>query len=82
MRGLLLASLALALLLPRIAAADEQADARAILEKAIRAMGDERVLAKIKTLHYKVDSRFYSHGQAIPLRLEVFLEGHDKALNY
>jgi hypothetical protein len=78
MGRLLLASIGLALLLPRIAAADEQAEARAILENAIKAHGGEAVLRKIVAGRTKVNGTSYDGIKRNPFSYESTTQGFDK----
>jgi hypothetical protein len=73
-----LPSLALTILWHGIATADEQADARAILDKAIAAHGGEAALGKFGAVHFKVTSTGYVGDRTIPLTAECFSQGLDK----
>lgn len=46
--------------------ADEQAEARAVIERAIQAHGGEKNLAKLKAESWKVRGKFYLDDQAVP----------------
>jgi hypothetical protein len=72
MRRLLFASLALALLSPRIAAADEQAEARTILDKAITARGGEAAIKKFTATHVKSKLTAYKGDKQYSLTNELF----------
>jgi hypothetical protein len=65
-------------LLCRSSAADEQADARVILDKAIKAKGDNAAMAKIIGMHYRLESKYYTNGRTVPIRVELYYQGHDK----
>jgi hypothetical protein len=74
----LLASLSLTLLLNNLAAADGQADARAILDKAIAAHGGEAALSKIVASRVKLKGTSYDGTEKSPLSPEWTAQGLDK----
>jgi hypothetical protein len=78
MRRLFLASLALALLLPRFSAADEPADGRAILEEAIKAHGGEAALGKFVAAHARMKATTPASDKTIGTA-EIYTQGFDKA---
>jgi hypothetical protein len=64
MRGLV--SLALVLAAAGAAFADEPADARAVIDKAVQAVGGEAKLAKAKTYSQKAAGKFFGASGAVP----------------
>jgi outer membrane lipoprotein-sorting protein len=68
MRRLCCASLVVwvGLSLTGFAAADDQADARAIIDKAITASGGKDLLAKFKAQTWKEKGTYYGMGQGLP----------------
>ncbi len=76
---LLLTLLVSALLLPRPAAADEQAEPRAILDKAIKAKVDEAAMGKVVAVHMKFESESYGLDIGLLSDVDVDHQGLDKA---
>jgi hypothetical protein len=58
--------------------ADDAADARAIVEKGIKAQGGQEKLAKLSAHTVKFKGTFHGMGQAIPMTGEVLTQGNDK----
>jgi hypothetical protein len=58
--------------------ADDAADARAIVEKAIKAQGGLEKLSKFKAHSIKFKGDFHGMGQAIPMTGEITTQGNDK----
>jgi outer membrane lipoprotein-sorting protein len=61
--------------------ADEQADAKAIVDKAIKAQGGAEKLAKAKAASSKSKGKFYGFGDAIDYTLESSTQPPDKLRN-
>jgi hypothetical protein len=76
MRNSLSVSLVLCLALGanQAARADDQADMKALLAKALKAAGGEKNLAKYKALTYKSKGKFYGMGQEIDFTSETALQ--------
>jgi outer membrane lipoprotein-sorting protein len=64
-RILCLTAAALALTAASTARADDKADTRAVIDKAIQATGGAEKLAKIKAVHFKGKGKFYGMGEGI-----------------
>jgi hypothetical protein len=60
------------------ARADDAADARKLVEKAIKAHGGQEKLAKFTGHTVKFKGNFHGMGQAIPMTGEVITQGNDK----
>src|SRR5205814_5042787 len=60
------------------ARADEKAEARAVVEKAIKAMGGKEKLATDKGSVVKVKGKFYGMGEAIDYTADMALQSPDK----
>jgi len=58
--------------------ADDAADARALVEKAITAQGGREKLAKMTAHTLKFKGTFHGMGQAIPMTGEIASSGNDK----
>jgi hypothetical protein len=58
--------------------ADDAADARALVEKAIKAQGGQEKLAKLTAHTLKFKGTFHGMGQAIPMTGEIATQGNDK----
>jgi outer membrane lipoprotein-sorting protein len=57
--------MALTLAAAGAARADDKADARAVIDKAVKAMGGEEKLADMKAITFKAKGKFYGMGDAI-----------------
>ena len=77
-RTLCLTAVALALAAAGAARADDKADTRAVINKAIQARGGEEKLAKVKALHFKGKGKFYGMGDAIDYIGEWNIQPPDK----
>jgi hypothetical protein len=60
------------------ARADDAADARALVEKAIKAQGGADKLEKFTATVVKFKGEFHGMGEAIPMTGEVYAQGSDK----
>ena len=58
--------------------ADDAADARALVDKAIKAQGGQEKLAKLNAHVIKFKGNFHGMGQAIPMSGEITTQGNDK----
>ena len=58
--------------------ADDAADARALVEKAIKAQGGKEKLSKFNAHVIKFKGDFHGMGQAIPMTGEITSQGNDK----
>jgi hypothetical protein len=58
--------------------ADDAADARAIVDKGIKAQGGQEKLAKFNAHSIKFKGNFHGMGQAIPMTGEIITQGSDK----
>ena len=74
MRGFMTASLLLGLGLAIPARADEQADLKAIVEKAVKASGGEEKLTKFKAMNMKMKGKFYGMGDGIDYTMEIWVQ--------
>src|SRR5262249_29657810 len=74
MRGFMTASLLLGLSLAIPARADEQADLKAIVEKAVKASGGEEKLTKFKAMNMKMKGKFYGMGDGIDYTMEIWVQ--------
>src|SRR5882724_10484184 len=61
------------------AQADEKADARALVEKAVQTMGGKEKLAVDSATTFKMKGKFYSMGNAIDYTGEIALQPPDKS---
>src|SRR2546428_8816628 len=61
-----IATLCVAVGVVRLAAADDQADARAIVAKAIKAVGGEQKLEKFKAQTWREVGTYYGMGDGLP----------------
>jgi hypothetical protein len=59
--------------------ADDAADARALVEKAVKAQGGQEKLDKFAAHTMKFKGTFHGMGQAIPMTGEIFVQGADKS---
>jgi hypothetical protein len=78
MRNALIALVTLSVPLISAARADDAADARAILDEAIKAAGGEAALGKFVAMYYKVKGTAYDGDMKMPQSFEWFLQGDDK----
>lgn len=70
---------AVALALTAAAArADDKADTRAVIDKAIQARGGEEKLAKVKAVHFKGKGKFYGMGDGIDYTGDWTIQPPDK----
>ena len=60
------------------ARADDAADARAIIDKAVKAHGGQDKLAKFPAMTIKFKGTFHGMGQKLPMTGEVSSQGNDK----
>ncbi len=68
----------LAILVNGVAATDEEPDAKAILEQAIKAHGGDANLSKFVAMHFTTKGTGYEGEKKIPLKLDFFYQGNDK----
>jgi hypothetical protein len=61
-----------------LARGDDQADARKIIGKAVKALGGEEKLAKYKAASWKVKGNFYGLGNPVPYTGEEAMQSPDK----
>ena len=78
MRNTLVVLITLSLPLINAARADDAADARAILDEAIKAHGGEAALGKFVAMYYKVKGTEFDGDMKTPLSFEWFFQGDDK----
>ncbi|HEV2968351.1 MAG TPA: hypothetical protein VGY55_00080 [Pirellulales bacterium] len=79
MRRILFGAVVLAVSLGSVATADEQDDAKAILDEAIKVQGGEAALGKVVGLYFKVRGTAYDEdNQRTRLSFEWFIQGYDK----
>jgi outer membrane lipoprotein-sorting protein len=69
----------LAVLAAGAARADDKSDAKAVVEKAIKATGGEEKLAKFKAFTFKMKGKWYGMGDGIDYTGEIAVEVPDKA---
>ncbi len=69
----------LAVSLGGIAWADDQADAKAILDAGIKAQGGEAALSRFTRVHGKSKGTWYDGDKKTPLSYESFSDGSDKS---
>src|SRR5258708_34985619 len=60
--------------------ADDQADVKAVIDKAIKAHGADK-LAKLKALNMKMKGKFYGMGESIDYTGEWNVQAPDKSRN-
>src|SRR6266849_10575542 len=77
-RILCLTAAALALTAASTARADDKAETRAVIDKAIQATGGEEKLAKAKLVHFKGKGKFYGMGEGIDYTGEWNIQPPDK----
>jgi hypothetical protein len=75
---LFLASIVFATGLTGIVRADDDADAKAILDSAIKAAGGETALSKPVAFYYKFKGTVYDGDNKTPINAEWFIQGYDK----
>jgi outer membrane lipoprotein-sorting protein len=73
-----LTAVALAVAATGPARADEKADTRAVIEKAIKARGGEEKLAKMEAVTFKAKGKFYGMGEGIDYTGEWAVQPPDK----
>lgn len=78
MRRIVCLAVALALAAAGAARADEQADMKAVIDKAIKAAGGEEKLAKFKAATFKAKGKFYGMGEGIDYTGEYAVQQPDK----
>jgi len=78
MYKLLFGAAFLAIATGRVVTADDQADARAIVDEAIKASGGEAALGKFVAAYFKVKGTGFDADQKIPVSFEWFMQGKDK----
>jgi hypothetical protein len=80
MREVLGITLALGLVLaaPAASGADEHADAMALIDRAIQALGGRQKLAQLPACSWKSKGHFEVQGMNIPYTSEVFAQGQDQ----
>jgi outer membrane lipoprotein-sorting protein len=78
MRRLLFVPCALALALPALGRADDAADAKALIDKAVKAHGGADALAKQKAAVTKMKGKFYGLGEAIDYTSQTSSQTPDK----
>jgi hypothetical protein len=65
-------------LLARSARADDQADARGIIDEAMKAQGGEAALSKFTGAYFKVKGTEFDGDMKTPVAFEWFFDGRDK----
>jgi hypothetical protein len=77
MRGILTAATMIGLVLaaPLVARADDEADMRALIEKAIKAHGGADKLSKFKVVTSKFKGKFYGMGEGIDYSADMSVQG-------
>jgi hypothetical protein len=65
--------------LGRVASADDQADARAILDAGIKAQGGEALLSKFTAVHSKTKGIWHDGDKKTPVSYGSFFDGGDKS---
>jgi hypothetical protein len=78
MRRIVCLATVLALAVAGAARADEQADMRKVIDKAIKAAGGEEKLAKYKAATFKDKGKFYGMGEGIAYTGEFAVQQPDK----
>jgi hypothetical protein len=79
MRRLVCLAAVLAVVAAGAARADDKADSKAVIEKAIKAAGGEDNLAKFKAFTFKMKGKWYGMGDGIDYTGEVVVEVPDKS---
>jgi hypothetical protein len=74
----LAAAVVLGLAAAGAARADEKTDARAVIEKAVKALGGEEKLAARKALTFKIKGKFYGLGEGIDYTADTSVQSPDK----
>ena len=69
----------LAISLVGVASADEQADAKAILDAGIKAQGGEALMSKFTAVHSKTKGNWHDGDKKTPVSYECFYDGSDKS---
>jgi hypothetical protein len=69
---------AVVLAIAAVARADDQAQARKIIDKAIEAMGGEEILAKHEAVTFKDKGTYHGMGEGIPYAGSYALQGSDQ----
>jgi hypothetical protein len=75
---ILIATAVLSLTFVGLAHADDQADAKAILDAGIKAQGGEALLSKFTAVHCKTKGNWHDGDKKIPVSYESFFDGSDK----
>jgi hypothetical protein len=75
----LIGTAAFALSLVGLAHANDQADAKVILDAAIKAHGGEAVLSKFTAVHSKTKGSWHDGDKKTPVSYESFYDGSDKS---
>ena len=75
----LIGTAAVVLTLVAAAHADDQADAKAILDAAMKAQGGEALLRKFTAVHSKTKGNWHDGDKKIPVSYESFFDGSDKS---
>ncbi len=78
MSKLLYWAVALTILFRGTARADEQADAQAVVDAAIKAQGGEAALAKVVGIVFKGKGSSFDNGEKMPMAMEFYIQGNDK----
>src|SRR5262249_9165742 len=78
MRTCVCLAVALAVAAAGAARADDQADLRKVIDKAIKAMGGEEKLAKYKAETFKMKGKFYGMGEGIDYTGQWQVQAPDK----
>jgi len=79
MRRFVCLATALLVAIAGAARAEEKADSKAVIEKAIKAAGGEDKLAKFKTATMKMKGKWYGMGDGIEYTAELAVQAPDKA---
>jgi hypothetical protein len=72
-------AMVLAVSLVGVASADDQVDAKAILDAGIKAQGGEALLSKFTAVHSKTKGNWHDGDKKIPVSYESFFDGSDKS---
>jgi outer membrane lipoprotein-sorting protein len=78
MRRFVCLATALVVVAAGAARADEKADSKAVIEKAIKAVGGEEKLAKFNSATFKMKGKWYGMGEGIDYTGEVAVQVPDK----
>lgn len=78
MSQLLARSIVLAMAIGGAARADDQADAKALLDQVIKAHGGEAALGKFVGFYFKVKGKMYEGDLETPVAFEWYFQGDDK----